>query len=394
MTIRHMIIFRTVCENGYNSTKAAEILHMTQPAVSLAIKELEQYYGVHLFDRIGRRLQITDAGQHFLQYAIHISDLFSDMETGLRDWDSKGVLRIGASITIGSQFLPNYVKAFSELCPGLDVRVTVEQSERLEQKILANELDCALIEGIAHDPNIVSEAYMEDHLSVICGTDKGWTQGQVISIEDFQRQRFLLREKGSGTREVFNRVVEQAGIHITPVWEAMSTTALVNAAINGLGIAVLPHRMILPALRQGLICTVKVEGLSFSRNFHIIHHKDKFLTTSAKRFITLCRDFETDYPLPCYNVLYELKIRAAVQSHDCGSCNISIKIYIQLQFSDMLRDCRSVSAQRMLPGHCKSDNQALIADTYCRQPHSQRRWYQWQSCCHLQISVPHKRHPC
>ena len=141
MTIRHMIIFRTVCENGYNSTKAAEVLHMTQPAVSLAIKELEQYYGVHLFDRIGRRLQITDAGQHFLQYAIHISDLFSDMETRLRDWDSKGVLRIGASITIGSQFLPNYVKAFSELCPELDVRVTVEQSERLEQKILANELD-------------------------------------------------------------------------------------------------------------------------------------------------------------------------------------------------------------------------------------------------------------
>ena len=277
---------------------------MTQPAVSLAIKELEQYYGVHLFDRIGRRLQITDAGKHFLQYAIHISDLFSDMETGLRDWDSKGVLRIGASITIGSQFLPRYVKAFTEICPGLDVRVTVDQSERLEQKIMANELDCALIEGIAHDPNIVSEAYMEDHLSVICSRDKGWKQGQVVSIEDFQRQRFLLREIGSGTREVFDRVVEQAGIHITPVWEAMSTTALVNAVINGLGIAVLPHRMILPALRQGLVCTVKVEGLSFSRNFHIIYHKDKFLTASAKRFINLCRDFEIDYPLPCYNGLY------------------------------------------------------------------------------------------
>ena len=304
MTIRHMIIFRTICENGFNSTKAAEVLHMTQPAVSLAIKELEQYYGVHLFDRIGRRLQITDAGKHFLQYAIHISDLFSDMETGLRDWDSKGILRIGASITIGSQFLPRYVKAFTEICPGLDVRVTVDQSERLEQKIMANELDCALIEGIAHDPNIVSEAYMEDHLSVICSRDKGWKQGQVVSIEDFQRQRFLLREIGSGTREVFDRVVEQAGIHITPVWEAMSTTALVNAVINGLGIAVLPHRMILPALRQGLVCTVKVEGLSFSRNFHIIYHKDKFLTASAKRFINLCRDFEIDYPLPCYNGLY------------------------------------------------------------------------------------------
>ena len=124
---------------------------MTQPAVSLAIKELEQYYGVHLFDRIGRRLQITDAGQLFLQYAIHISDLFSDMETGLRDWDSKGILRIGASITIGSQFLPGYVKAFSQICPGIDARVTVAQSERLEQKVLANELDCAkIMKGITH----------------------------------------------------------------------------------------------------------------------------------------------------------------------------------------------------------------------------------------------------
>lgn len=296
MTIRHMIIFRTVCETGCNSTKAAEVLHMTQPAVSLAIKELEQYYGVHLFDRIGRRLQITDAGQLFLQYAIHISDLFSDMETGLRDWDSKGILRIGASITIGSQFLPGYVKAFSQICPGIDVRVTVAQSERLEQKILANELDCALIEGLAHDPNIVSQAYMQDYLSVICGTDQGWTQGQIISTEEFQGQRFLLREKGSGTREVFDRVVEQAGIRIMPVWEAVSTTALVNAVINGLGIAVLPHRMILPALRQGLIHTVEVEGLKFSRDFYIIHHKDKFLTASAKNFIALCRDYEGNHP--------------------------------------------------------------------------------------------------
>ena len=290
MTIRHMIIFRTVCESGYNSTKAAEALHMTQPAVSLAIKELEQYYGVRLFDRIGRRLQITDAGQRFLQYAIHISDLFADLETGLRDWDSKGILRIGASITIGSQFLPGYVKAFSEICPGIDVRVTIEQSARLEQKLLANELDFALIEGVAHDPNIVSEAYMEDHLSVICAADKGWSQGQIISKEVFQKQRFLLREKGSGTREVFERAVAQADLRITPVWESMSTTALINAVINGLGIAVLPYRRILPAVTQGLITTVEVQDLNFSRNFYMIHHKDKFLTSSAKQFIALCRN--------------------------------------------------------------------------------------------------------
>lgn len=305
MTLRHLSIFRAVCEAGFNSTKASEVLHMTQPAVSLAIKELEQYYGVHLFDRIGRRLQITDAGKQFLQYAIHITDLFQDMETGLRDWGSKGILRVGASITIGSQFLPGYVKAFSSRFPTIDVRAVVEQANRLEKKLLENELDCALTEGIVHDPNIVSEPYMEDHLSVVCSADKGWRQGQIISIEEFQKERFLLREHGSGTREVFDRAVAQAGINVTAVWEAMSTTALVNAAINGLGIAVLPHRMILPALNQGLIVTVGVQNLVFRRNFYVIWHKDKFLTDAAKAFIALCKNYEVDYPFPQYNGLFE-----------------------------------------------------------------------------------------
>ena len=283
-----MIIFRTVCESDYNSTKAAEQLHMTQPAISLAIKELEQYYGVRLFDRIGRRLKITDSGKLFLQYAIHITDLFDDMETGLRDWDSKGILRVGASITIGSQFMPGYVKAYSEICPGIDVRVVVEQSDTLEHKILTNALDFALIEGIPRDPRIIAEAYMQDQLSVLCSADKGWKQGQTISRQEFKKQRFLLREKGSGTRDVFDRVTAQAGIHITPAWEAMSTSTI-NAAITGLGIAVLPSRMIQPALDSGQIITVNVEGLDFKRNFYIIRHKDKFLMPSAEKFIALCK---------------------------------------------------------------------------------------------------------
>ena len=289
MTLRHMIIFRTVCESDYNSTKAAEQLHMTQPAISLAIKELEQYYGVRLFDRIGRRLKITDTGKLFLQYAIHITDLFDDMETGLRDWDSKGILRVGASITIGSQFMPGYVKAYSEICPGIDVRVVVEQSDTLEHKILTNALDFALIEGIPRDPRIIAEAYMQDQLSVLCSADKGWKQGQTISRQEFKKQRFLLREKGSGTRDVFDRVTAQAGIHITPAWEAMSTSTLINAAITGLGIAVLPSRMIQPALDSGQIITVNVEGLDFKRNFYVIRHKDKFLMPSAEKFIALCK---------------------------------------------------------------------------------------------------------
>lgn len=289
MTIRHLNIFLSVCENDCNTTKAARELHMTQPAVSLAIKELEQYYGVTLFDRIGRRLKITQAGQRLREYSSHILSLFGDMERGMKNWDSFGVIRVGASITIGSQFLPGYVKAFYNRCPGTEVNAVIGPSEQLEQKILNNELDFALIEGVPHAPCLVSEEYMEDHLVVICPANGCFYQGMQLSVDEFRRQKFLLREHGSGTRETFERTIEAAGFTVTPTWEAMSTTALVNAVVNGLGIAVLPQRRVTEPLERGQIVSVSVEGLSFKRKYQIIYHREKFLTSSARAFIDLCR---------------------------------------------------------------------------------------------------------
>lgn len=296
MTLRHIKIFYSVCENNYNTTKAAQALHMTQPAVSFAISELEQYYGVALFDRIGRRLKITEAGLRFREYSSYILSLFDKMEKGMRNWDSFGILRIGSSITIGSLFLPNYVKAFSQLYPNTDVRVEIGPSQQLEQKIINNSLDFILSEGTGQSPSLICEEYMEDSLTVIVPADYGYQKGETISQEEFQKQKFLLRERGSGTREAFDRVMEKAGISITPIWEAMSTTALVNAVYNGLGIAVIPSRRAINPILRGLVVPIKVEGLDFQRKFHIIYHREKFLTASAKAFMDLCRNYESQYP--------------------------------------------------------------------------------------------------
>ena len=303
MTLRHMKIFCALCAANYNTTRTAENLNMTQPAVSLAIKELEQYYGIVLFDRIGRRLQITPAGENFLQYALRITAQFDDVEREMKNWDSIGFLRVGASITIGSQFLPSYVKTFYHLHPKTEVLVTVAPSDQLEQALLNNKLDFALIEGISHNPMMHAEVYMEDHLSIIASPKEGFQQGQRLTVEQFSKQRFLLREPGSGTRDVFDNEVASANIFVKPIWESTSTTALVNAVISGLGIAVVPHRMIQGALQHGLVVTVGVEGMDFRRSFFIIYHKDKYLTPAAKAFLDLCRNYEMDYPLPQYNGL-------------------------------------------------------------------------------------------
>ena len=304
MTIRHLKIFLAVCDGGCNTTRAAEALTMAQPAVSLALKELEQYYGVVLFDRVGRHLQITAAGKRLWEYASHITSLFDDMEKGMRDWDTFGLLRVGASITIGSQFLPNYVKAFYARHPGTEIRAVIEPSDRLEAQILSSDLDLALMEGVSHSPSLESEEYMEDHLVVICPARGRFVQGQTLTQEEFRSQKFLLREPGSGTRETFQRVMEEAGLSVEPIWEAMSTTALVNAVINGLGITVLPHRMVLGPLSKGLVVSVRVEGLEFRRKYYIVRHRAKYLTASARAFLDLCRSYEMDYPLPRYSGLF------------------------------------------------------------------------------------------
>ena len=289
MTLRHIRIFLTVCQEGFHVTRAAEALHMTQPAVSLAIRELEEYYGVRLFDRIGRRLQITEAGMRLRESGNHIVAMFDRMEKGLRNWDAFGVLRVGASLTIGSQLMPGYVRAFRESHPDTEVRVTVATSALLEQKLLDNALDFALMEGVVHVPSIVSEAYMEDHLAVVCSAGGRFRQGQVLTQAEFRSQPLLLREHGSGTRETFERAVGQAGFSVTPAWEAMSNRALLNAVASGLGLSVLSARIAAEEVARGRVVSVEVEGLDFRRQFHIIYHRDKFLTASALAFMELCR---------------------------------------------------------------------------------------------------------
>lgn len=289
MTLRHIEFFIALYENGFNTTKAAQALHVAQPAVSLALRELEDYYGIKLFDRIGRRLCITDAGTRFYEHAKGISLSFQALETEMRDWDGNGRLRIGASLTIGTRFLPGYVKAFREKFPNAHVRALVAPTEILENKILKNELDLALIEGIPSSSFLQAESYLKDSLAVVCPPDAPYASDSVLSQNEFRRQRLLLRERGSGTREVFEREIARAGFSVAPEWESMSTTALLNAVQSGLGIALLPKRLVSEAVKSGRVKEIRVENLSFERSFSIIRHREKYETASMKRFTELVK---------------------------------------------------------------------------------------------------------
>lgn len=272
-------------------TKAAEQLHMTQPAVSLAIAELENYYNVRLFDRISRRLYLSEAGRHFRQYSRSISLTFDDMEKTVREWEKNGDIRVGASISIGSMLLPKYVARFQQLHPDTTVRVKVDRSDRLEQAILRNDLDFCLMEGIVHDENLVAEDFMEDRLAVIASTEM-FENGTTLAPDEFLRMNFLLREHGSGTREVFDSTLAALELPLPdPMWESLSTAALINAACAGLGVAIIPKRMAEDKITAGQVAELFVDGIDFRRKYKIVCHKNKYLTTAARDFVAMCRTF-------------------------------------------------------------------------------------------------------
>ena len=285
MTIRHLRIFRTVCDCG-GVTAAAERLYLSQPAVSLAVKELEQHYGTRLFDRIGKKFYRTDAGERLYRAAVMMLSQFDEMEESLRDGDRLGVLRVGSSITIGTHLLPTLVRRFDALHKNVRVHVTINATQLIEGMLLQNELDFALVEGIVRSPHLLSEPFEDDRLVCVCPPQSPLAGG-LLTPEAFSAQTFLLRERGSGTRALFDAVLESAGLAACPIWESASTQALIRAVSEGLGVSVLPALFVRHALDAGLVASFKVPALSFARKFSIVRHKDKYQSAAAQAFMAL-----------------------------------------------------------------------------------------------------------
>lgn len=294
MTLRHLKIFITVCETG-SVTLAGEKLFIAQPSISLAISELEDYYGVKLFDRISKRLHITDIGKQFLQYSTHIISLFDEMENTMKNWDAIGTLRVGTSITIGNYLLPNFVDEFKVTHPKIKINALIDNSETIENAVLKNEIDIGFIEGFAHNPSIESKHFMDDDLVLICSPIHPFAKSKLIKIDDLKDVDFIMREKGSAGREIFDDILDLHGIKASILWQSSSTQAIVRAVSHNIGLSVLPYLLIKDSLKRNEICTVDIEGISLRRKFSVIYHKNKYLTESAKDFINLAYKNNSPY---------------------------------------------------------------------------------------------------
>ena len=288
MTLRHMKIYLAVYHME-NMTKAAARLNMTQPAVTRAIREMEDYYGVRLFERINRRLHITEAGRMFYSYALHIIDSFDQMEKELRNWDELGILRVGSSVTLGNYLLPKVLKAFRAEHPTLQIKATISNGADLQQALLDSRLDLAVIEGSITNEDLQKEVIASDRLVLVLPPEDPRQYAAALQLKDLARDNFLLREEGSMGRSLIDYTFALRGIPVKPMIESISTQAILRAVHEGLGISLLPEQLVLPAIRSGYVATRVIDDEAFLRRNYIVWHRHKFLTASARELMVCFR---------------------------------------------------------------------------------------------------------
>lgn len=273
-------------------TRAAEKLHMTQPATSLAIREMEEYYHTKLFERSGRGIRVTSAGTRLYPSAARLLSLYDEMDAEMKNWDTSGKLRIGSSISIGSCILPQLINRFSKKYPELELYVKVDSSDVIEQNILENHLDFALIEGSVHSEKLNSSVFLDDELVPVCSRFHPLAGAEDIELDSLKKEHFLMREPNSGTRQLADSSFALKNFQIKPTWESTSTAALINAVSIGLGISILPKRMLEKQLRMHQIASFTIRDLDLKRHYSLIYHENKFVSPTMQEFFDMLEDIK------------------------------------------------------------------------------------------------------
>ncbi|WP_276929742.1 LysR family transcriptional regulator [Herbinix luporum] len=306
MTIRHLKIFIEVVDCGKMST-AAEKLFITQPTVSQAIKELEQHYGCLLFERLSKKLYITENGKKLLNFARKVVKQFEEMEDMMLQNNHIKKIRIGVTNTVGNCILSDVIKCFKKSKPDFDVYSYAGNTKEIEEKLLKSELDIGIVEGKIKSRDLISIPEVNDFLVLICSSDHPLAKKDIVKLEELKNERFIMREQGSGTRELFERYMLDNNIPIKIVFEANSSETIKKTIMESQCLAVLSVRLVEDEVKKGKIHVIKNMDCDWDRDFSLVYHKDKFVTEEINYLIELVKKYK------CVDILEGIKIGSLVK---------------------------------------------------------------------------------
>ncbi len=293
MADRRLKVFYTVARL-LSFTKAAEALHMTQPAVTFQVRQLEEHFDTRLFDRTHNRVTLTDVGQVVYEVAERIFEHYDEMERRVREMTGEmgGSLNIGASMTVAENMLPALLGQFKKKHPDLNVRLKVGNSEAIVSMVEHNVIDLAIVEGGVSNKNLLVEPCRDDELVVIMPPDHPLAKNESVSVDQLMPYQFICREEGSGTREaIFNYLVEQGYPDgWTVCMELGSPEAIKGAVEAGMGLSVMSRSGIAKELKLGMLTSVPLDP-PLLRGFSFVRQRHKFRLPAMEALLTFARGF-------------------------------------------------------------------------------------------------------
>lgn len=288
MSLKTLMIFVTVYKEE-SITAAANKLNISQPAVSLAIRELENEYSIQLFERVGRGIQKTSAARHLYEFASHITSLYMEMDLEFKKQNQTTPLRIGFSSTIGACVMPELIHCFTKDNQIPMPYIKVDTSDKIETAILENQLDLALTEGVSSSDKILTEPFAKEQLVLVCSPSHPFSQKENVTLEDLREERFLLRENGSQTRKLAEAAFHLHDFILRPVLESTSNEAIIWGVHTNLGIAILPERQVSEYLEKGSLHALPLKEIKLWREYQMIYHQNKYLNPEMLRFMELVK---------------------------------------------------------------------------------------------------------
>jgi DNA-binding transcriptional LysR family regulator len=291
MDVRDLQIFLSVSKH-LNYTRAGEEINLSQPSVSVRIHQLESELRVKLFEQLGKKVVLTDAGQLLVPYANRVIAAVDDAHHAVDELQGleRGSLRIGASTTPGMYLVPQVVARFKRSHPKIDIHLRIKDTREVEDGVLNNEFDFGFVGGHLIATEVSAHAWLTDELLLVVSPDHRLRNKKTVRKQDLEGESFIVRESGSATRATIVTQLQQANFELETVIEMENPESIKKAVQSGLGIAFISKFAIATELKAKTLTAIRVRNLTINRELKIVHRKDKHLSRAAVAFIEMARD--------------------------------------------------------------------------------------------------------
>ncbi|CAM3825962.1 LysR family transcriptional regulator [Mesobacillus zeae] len=272
-----------------NFTRTSELLHISQPSVSLHIKNLEKEFQTELFLRSPKAVQITPSGEILYNRAKQMIALYEQAKTDILEHHQsiRGKLRIGASFTIGEYILPSLLFRVHSEFPELELEVEIGNTEEIVHKVRSFTVDIGLIEGQTNEKELSIRPFMEDELFIVASNTHPLASRNNAAMSDLQNQAWVVREEGSGTREYLNHVIRSNALSVSSLLTISSNQGIKESVINGMGLSLLSRSVIEKELKYGELTAIPIKGKSFTRTFSYIQSPVMKNKRSVENFVRI-----------------------------------------------------------------------------------------------------------